>query len=49
MFALIEDDKIEKPGDFEGVVYVPYNTDWKNKLVVELKAIGYNVDANKLY
>jgi len=49
VFPLIEDNKIENPGDFDGVVYVPYNEGWKNQLVIELKALGYKIDANKLF
>lgn len=48
VFTLIENKETENPGDFDGVVYVPYNGGWKNKLVLELKALGYNIDANKL-
>ncbi|GET29419.1 TIR domain-containing protein [Prolixibacter sp. SD074] len=49
VFPLIENEKIEDPGDFDGVVYVPYNSGWKNQLVLELKSLGYKIDANKLY
>lgn len=49
VFTLVEDKEIENPGDFDGVVYVPYNGGWKNQLVLELKALGYLIDANKLF
>jgi len=49
VFPLVEDKEIENPGDFDGVVYVPYNGGWKNQLVLDLKALGYIIDANKLY
>ena len=42
---------VELPSDFEGVVYVELDAagKWKFDLVRELKAAGYNVDANKLF
>lgn len=41
-------DKVEKPGDIDGVVYTPIDSAgvWKFSLVKELKACGYKVDAN---
>ncbi|MGC8644073.1 MAG: hypothetical protein ACP5XB_29790, partial [Isosphaeraceae bacterium] len=41
---------LELPSDITGVVYTLYNTQghWKLSLAQELKAAGYNVDANKL-
>ena len=41
---------VEKPSDLDGIVYVPIDSNdiWKYELVKELKACGYNVDANKL-
>jgi predicted nucleotide-binding protein len=46
--ALVSGD-IEKPSDFEAVVYVQYgpSTEWKIELVRELKAAGLAVDMNK--
>jgi len=43
-------DGVEKPGDIDGVVYTPLDPSglWKFSLVKELKAAGYNVDANKI-
>lgn len=49
VFPLIENKETEIPGDFDGVIYVPYNSDWQNKLLIELKGLGYSIDANKLY
>jgi predicted nucleotide-binding protein len=49
VFVLVENSSIEKPGDFDGVVYIPYNSDWKHQLVQELKAAGYELDANRLF
>jgi len=41
---------VELPNDFSGVVYneIDSNDAWKLKLIKELKAAGYDVDANKL-
>lgn len=41
---------VEVPSDFNGVVYTDYDAagHWKFELVKELKAAGYNVDANAL-
>lgn len=43
-------DKVEKPGDIDGVVYTPIDVAgvWKFSLVKELKASGYIVDANEI-
>ena len=40
----------EMPSDYSGVLYAPYDDSgrWKFDLVKELKACGYDVDANKL-
>lgn len=36
--------------DYQGVIYIPYdrNDTWKFSIVKELKAIGYDIDANKI-
>lgn len=41
---------VELPSDFSGVLYIEIDSGetWKMKLVKELKACGYNVDANKI-
>lgn len=43
-------ENVEKPGDIDGVVYTMIDKAgvWKYSLVKELKACGYNVDANKV-
>jgi predicted nucleotide-binding protein len=48
--ALKRGSELEVPSDFNGVVYTPYDDagHWKFELVRELKAAGYDVDANKL-
>ena len=45
--ALIKGN-VEKPSDYDGVVYIPYDNSggWKLSLVRELKEAGLNVDAN---
>lgn len=49
VFALIKDE-VEIPSDYDGVLYVEMDDGgaWKMKLVRELKAAQYAVDANKL-
>jgi predicted nucleotide-binding protein len=49
LFYLLQDG-VAKPGDLDGLVYTPYDTvgAWKFSLVKELKACGYNVDANNV-
>jgi predicted nucleotide-binding protein len=49
VFLLLENG-VDKPGDLDGIVYVPIDaTDgWKLKLARELKAAGYNVTADDL-
>ena len=45
-----EDENFEIPSDYSGVLFVPFDTKgrWQIDLVKELKACGYDVDANKL-
>lgn len=45
-----EDGKLELPSDYSGVLYTKYDAAgrWQLELVQELKATGYDVDANKL-
>ena len=49
VMVLIEEG-VEKPGDLSGVVYTKIDKEeaWSLKLVKELKAAGYKVDANDL-
>ncbi len=49
LFYLLQDG-VAKPGDLDGLVYTPYDPvgAWKFSLVKELKACGYNVDANNV-
>lgn len=48
----LHDDKeeIEIPSDYDGVIYIRYNSnnDWKNSVTKELKSLGYNFDANSI-
>ena len=38
---------VETPSDYSGVIYIPLDDgDWKSRLVKELKAAGFEVDAN---
>jgi predicted nucleotide-binding protein len=45
-----EEEDFELPSDYDGVVYTPHDKGghWKFKLAGELKACGYEVDANRL-
>jgi len=45
-----EEKNFEMPSDYSGVLYTPYDDSgrWQFDLIKELKACGYNVDANKL-
>lgn len=45
--VLINDGKVEIPSDLQGIAYTHTN-EWKLKLLQELKAIGYNIDYNKI-
>ena len=45
--VLIADKGVEIPSDLQGVVYTETNG-WQYSVLKELKAIGYNVDYNKL-
>ena len=44
---LIADRGVEIPSDLQGVVYTETNN-WQYSVLKELKAIGYNIDYNKL-
>jgi len=48
--ALVKGD-VELPGDVDGIVYEPMdeNNAWELKLIRELKAVGYEIDANTLF
>jgi predicted nucleotide-binding protein len=43
-------ENFEIPSDYKGVLYIPYdnNGNWKLSIAKELKAIGFNIDGNKL-
>lgn len=49
VFLLLENG-VDKPGDIDGIVYIPIDDadGWKLKLVRELKVAGYNVTADDL-
>ena len=46
--ALTKDD-VEIPSDYAGVVYTPFDdhSGWQLKLIQELKAAGFDIDANQ--
>jgi predicted nucleotide-binding protein len=45
-----EKNNFEKPSDYDGIIYVPYekNGNWQFEIMKELKACGYQLDANIL-
>jgi hypothetical protein len=45
-----EENDFEMPSDYSGVLYTPYDDSgrWRFDLIRELKACGYDVDANRL-
>ena len=47
--AIVKGD-LERPSDYDGVVYIPYDETegWKMRLLRELKAAGFDVDANRV-
>lgn len=47
--AFLVDGKIETPGDISGAVYSSVSNHWQFEILKELKAVGYDVDANNLY
>ena len=49
---LLLEQGVERPSDIDGVVYTAYDSAdgvWRTELFKELKACGYDVDANKLF
>lgn len=43
--AIVKGD-VERPSDFDGVVYIPFDAGWKVAVSKELEAAGYTVDWN---
>jgi predicted nucleotide-binding protein len=46
--AALISNEVERPSDFEGVVYIPIEADWRLPLCRELRAAGYDIDLNKV-
>jgi predicted nucleotide-binding protein len=46
--AALVDSQVERPSDFDGVVYIPLEGEWRLPLCRELRAAGYEVDFNKV-
>lgn len=44
--ATIVKHPVDTPSDYDGVVYISYESDWKLAVAKELKAAGYEVDVN---
>lgn len=47
VFPLVTDHSVELPGDISGMVYMSDNG-WEFQLAKEIKALGYEIDFNKL-
>lgn len=43
-----EEKDFELPSDILGILFTPFDTGWKSKMVQELQSCGYDVDANRL-
>lgn len=43
--AIVKGD-LERPSDFDGVLYIPFDAGWKIAIAKELQAAGYTVDWN---
>jgi predicted nucleotide-binding protein len=46
--AALISGQVERPSDFDGVVYIPLDGEWRLPLCRELRAAGYDVDFNKV-
>lgn len=46
--AALVKGEIERPSDFDGVLYIPHEGDWKMSLAREFQSAGYEVDWNKI-
>jgi len=46
--AALVSNEVERPSDFEGVVYIPIEGDWRLPLCKELREAGYDIDVNKV-
>jgi predicted nucleotide-binding protein len=46
--AAITQGDLELPSDYEGVVYIPWDGDWRTALARELQAAAYEIDWNKV-
>jgi predicted nucleotide-binding protein len=44
--AAIVKDAVETPSDFDGVIYIPYDSGWKQAVAKELAAANYKIDWN---
>jgi len=50
VFPLKRETEMQLPSDYSGIIYTPFDKKggWKLKLVQELKAVGFEVDANRI-
>lgn len=47
--AALVSPQVERPSDFEGVVYISLEGEWRLPLCRELRAAGYDIDLNKVF
>ena len=47
VIALVK-DKVEKPSDISGIVYIDISDNWKLDLAKEMKELGYSIDLSKV-
>jgi predicted nucleotide-binding protein len=44
--AVIVKGDVEKPSDYDGVVYIPFDANWQIRLAKEIEAAGFSIDWN---
>lgn len=44
--AVVRKGPIDTPSDYDGVVYIPFEADWRVQLAREMQAAGYQIDWN---
>jgi len=44
----VPEPNFDMPSDCSGVLYIQYNSGWKNKLAQELKDYGFNLNLDAL-
>jgi predicted nucleotide-binding protein len=47
--CILNNSKIERPSDIDGIVYLDYNNTWQMDLIKELKAVGFNLNLENYF